>query len=70
MCDEGRAFAARPAEAGGAVPEDHHPGVFHGFPALVQYLEAAARALSGAADAIASRLSGRKNSGDHGGLAG
>ncbi|GGT93564.1 hypothetical protein GCM10010272_43090 [Streptomyces lateritius] len=76
---EGRAFAAasprrasrsRRTTTRVAVPEGHHPGVFHGFLALVQYLDAAARALSGAADAIASPLSDRKNSGDHGGLAG
>ncbi|MFF8606660.1 alpha/beta hydrolase [Streptomyces sp. NPDC015346] len=70
LCDEGRAFAAALAAAGVAVTEDHHPGMFHGFLALAEYLDAAARALTGAADAIASTLSDRKNRGDHGGRTG
>ncbi|WP_137990899.1 alpha/beta hydrolase [Streptomyces vilmorinianum] len=70
LCDEGRAFAAALAEAGVAVTEDHHPRMFHGFLALAEYLGDAARALRGAADAIASTGPDRKIHGDHGGGAG
>ncbi|MFD9032297.1 alpha/beta hydrolase [Streptomyces sp. NPDC059567] len=70
LCDEGRAFAAALAAAGVEVTEDHHPGMFHSFLALHEYLGASARAVRRAGDAIASTLPDRKISGDHGGVAG
>ncbi|MEU5779152.1 alpha/beta hydrolase [Streptomyces venezuelae] len=68
--DEGLAYAARLRAAGGRVTTAHCPRMFHGFLGFPELLPDAVRALAGAAEAIESTGSGRKNSGGSGGGAG
>ncbi|MFJ7203824.1 alpha/beta hydrolase [Streptomyces sp. NPDC098789] len=70
LCDEGAAYVRALREAGTSAHEDHHPGMFHGFLGLVDFLPAARRALDGVGEAIARTVSGRKNCGVNGGDAG
>ncbi|MFI5980442.1 alpha/beta hydrolase [Streptomyces sp. NPDC051555] len=70
LCDEGAAYVRALREAGTSAHEDHHPGMFHGFLGLVDFLPAARRALDGVAEAIARTVSSRKNCGADGGDAG
>ncbi|MER7660320.1 MULTISPECIES: alpha/beta hydrolase [unclassified Streptomyces] len=65
VCDEGRAYAKRLAEAGVPVTEAHYPGMFHGFLALSNVVDEAKDAMAGVAEVIAATMINRKPSGDH-----
>ncbi|MEI5100788.1 alpha/beta hydrolase [Streptomyces sp. PmtG] len=67
LCDEGRAYAARLRGAGVRVTEGRHPGMFHGFFGFPELLADARAAQETVAEAIASTLDDRKNSGLEGG---
>ncbi|MFG2651773.1 alpha/beta hydrolase fold domain-containing protein [Streptomyces sp. NPDC048436] len=70
LCDEGSAYAVRLRLAGVPVTRGHYPEMFHGFLGFPRLLDDARAAVADAADAIASTASGRKNSGDVGGITG
>ncbi|MEV7194167.1 alpha/beta hydrolase [Streptomyces sp. NPDC093510] len=68
--DEGLAYAERLRAAGVGVTLSHHPRMFHGFLGFPDVLPEAGEALNGAAEAIASVMKHRKNSGTGRGCAG
>ncbi|MGA4847400.1 alpha/beta hydrolase [Streptomyces sp. G5(2025)] len=70
LSDEGLAYAHRLRAAGVPVTGRHWPGMFHGFVGFPELLPEAEEALHGVAEAIASTVKGRKNSGEGGGAAG
>jgi acetyl esterase len=70
LCDEGRAYAAKLAEAGVPVTEAHFPGMFHGFLGLGELLPDARDALAGMGKVIANVTRDRKIDGVDGVSAG
>ncbi|MFJ2767079.1 alpha/beta hydrolase [Streptomyces sp. NPDC087300] len=68
--DEGFAYAHRLRAAGVPVTHGHHPEMFHGFLGFPGLLDEAETAVAAVAEAIASTVKGRKNSGEGGGAAG
>ncbi|ATL25924.1 alpha/beta hydrolase [Streptomyces formicae] len=70
LCDEGVAYARRLRAAGVPVTHGHHPRMFHGFLGFPGLLSEAETAVTAVAEAIASTVKGRKNSGEEGGCAG
>ncbi|MGW6063052.1 alpha/beta hydrolase [Streptomyces sp. NPDC055189] len=70
LCDEGAAYAIRLGLAGVPVTRGHYPGMFHGFLGFPRLLGDARAAVADVAEAIASTVSGRKISGDVGGVTG
>lgn len=70
LCDEGSAYAVRLRLAGVPVTRGHYPQMFHGFLGFPRLLEDARAAVADVAEAVASTVSSRKNSGDVGGDAG
>ncbi|GAA1928774.1 alpha/beta hydrolase [Streptomyces durmitorensis] len=70
LCDEGGAYAVRLRLAGVPVTQGHYPGMFHGFLGFTRLLEDARAAVADVAEAVASAVYDRKNSGDVGGTTG
>ncbi|MFC8128880.1 alpha/beta hydrolase [Streptomyces sp. NPDC057302] len=70
LCDEAKAYALKLRLAGVPVTQGHHPGMFHGFLGFTRLLEDARAAVADVAEAVASTVSDRKNSGDVGGSTG
>lgn len=70
LCDEGAAYAEKLRLAGVLVTRGHHPQMFHGFLGFPRLLEDARAAVADVAEAVASTVSGRKISGDVGGVTG
>ncbi|MGW7070396.1 alpha/beta hydrolase fold domain-containing protein [Streptomyces sp. NPDC054855] len=70
LCDEGAAYAVRLRLAGVPVTRGHHPSMFHGFLGFPRLLDDARTAVAEVAEAVASTVSGRKISGDVGGVTG
>ncbi|MEU5954516.1 alpha/beta hydrolase [Streptomyces sp. NPDC047525] len=70
LCDEGGAYAVRLRLAGVPVTQGHYPGMFHGFLGFTRLLEDARAAVADVAEAVASAVYDRKNSGDVGGVTG
>ena len=68
LCDEGRSYARRLAEAGATVTEDHRAGMFHGFLGFGDRLPDAAEAMAGLGRAVAETVSDRKIGGGDPGL--
>ncbi|MEV6755212.1 alpha/beta hydrolase [Streptomyces sp. NPDC051214] len=70
LCDEGAAYAVRLRRAGVPVTRGHRPAMFHGFLGFPRLLDDARTAVAEVAEAVASTMSGRKISGDVGGVTG
>ncbi|MFI8880755.1 alpha/beta hydrolase [Streptomyces sp. NPDC055243] len=70
LCDEGAAYAVELRRAGVPVTRRHYPEMFHGFLGFPRLLEDARAAVADVAEAIAATVSGRKISGDVGGVTG
>lgn len=70
LCDEGAAYAVKLRRAGVRVTRGHHPRMFHGFLGFPRLLDDARGAVAEVAEAIALTVSGRKISGDVGGVTG
>ncbi|MFC4495085.1 alpha/beta hydrolase fold domain-containing protein [Streptomyces ovatisporus] len=70
LCDEGRLYAAKLAEAGVPVTEAHFPGMFHGFLGVGHLLPDALEAMAGLGKVIAATASDRKIDGQEGGSGG